>query len=79
MDYKVITSSKSEDLENMIRESIQHGWEPYGSLNVISSPDKDVLFIQAMIKDPLPDREMSELIHWFKKQNRILESMYNKI
>ena len=79
MDYKVVSAFSSSELADNVRESILEGWRPYGNLNVISFPDKGALFIQAMIKDPLPDRDMRELIYWIKKQNEILENIHRII
>lgn len=56
IDYVVITSSKGfENLETLIKQNINLGWQPLGGVTVINSaPDKDdaivkpVTYVQAM-------------------------------
>ena len=58
VDYVVITSSKGiENLESLIKENINRGWQPLGGVAVINAtPDsadaflvKPVTLVQAMV------------------------------
>lgn len=57
LDYVVITSSKGvEDLEKLIKQNINFGWQPLGGVTIINpSAESDgsinkVIFVQAMVK-----------------------------
>ena len=57
LDYVVITSSKGiEDLESLIKQNINFGWQPIGGVAVVnptSEPEistNKITFVQAMVK-----------------------------
>ena len=57
IDYVVITSSKGiENIETLIKQNINLGWQPIGGVSVINaitesdaSLSKPVTFVQAMV------------------------------
>ena len=54
-DYKIIEATSSAAVETEVRRLIGAGWDPLGSLVVVTRPDpqpqKQVIYIQAMILD----------------------------
>lgn len=48
--YKVITTCSGEDLESYVQAAIEEGWQPYGSLCVITGSDGSLRYAQAMVE-----------------------------
>lgn len=54
-DYKIIEATTSAAVETEVRQLIAAGWDPLGSLVVVTrsdpQPERQVIYIQAMILD----------------------------
>lgn len=47
--YKVISAFSGEDLGSYVQAEIEEGWQPYGSLCVITASDGSLRYTQAMV------------------------------
>lgn len=48
LDYKIISGDKSSEIMDRVKDSIQKGWQPYGSLQMNSDSD-GVWYAQAIV------------------------------
>jgi hypothetical protein len=64
MDYKIITSTSTDELENKVKQMIKQGWKPIGGVSIGTRIVNDnyklpnlnqfkdmVMYIQTIIKD----------------------------
>ena len=57
VEYVVVVKSTPERLDNLVNIKLMDDWQPLGGVSTLVKPNRDIYFIQALVKYEKPQEE----------------------
>ena len=57
VDYVVLVKSTAERLEELVNIKLMDDWQPLGGVSTLVKPNREIYFVQALVKYEEPQEE----------------------